>query len=205
MTTPELVTSEAELNDRRESIRHWVQQLVKAAWIGADFRPIGAARKAIAIHQGATDFPYTDWRVSVSDALALSYYEVWEYLGARQARRRPGSRRALALPRYRLIKAYFHVYEARSELEEHPLLLLHCDPTEPESSIHYKYKIGPHIHLEVAGDPWRKAHIALCHGWQKQALRDLGSLDRAMTCAVELVSDELISLAVSRKELQSGC
>jgi hypothetical protein len=95
---------------------------------------------------------------------------------------------------YLLQKAYLHIYRATSPDLEQELLFLHCDPDEPTTAPHYRYKVAPLVHFEVAGDPWRRVHIPLCDGHQKEVLSSVEALDRAIALAVDFIADEFLPL-----------
>jgi hypothetical protein len=93
------------------------------------------------------------------------------------------------------LKAYFHVYLALSPENEKEMIFLHCDPQEQQDTDHFRYKVAPHIHVEIAGSPWSGAHIPLCDGWQAEVLASLDSLDRAFTRGIEFIVNEVCPLA----------
>jgi hypothetical protein len=94
-----------------------------------------------------------------------------------------------------LQKAYLHIYLPKPSGVDQKLLLVHCDPQESKDSIHYRYKIAPHLHFEMAPCPWNETHIPLCDGWQETILQSLDNLDKAIARAIEFIADELLPLS----------
>ena len=185
----ELLASEAELNARREGIPRLLKTLVPdVPWIGGAFDHLGAHEWVIALRQGPCDMPYDRWRVSSKEkGIALAYYEVWKYVGNAFRSKKRGAKERIG--KYVLTKAYLHLYRPVSGDAEEELIFMHCDPLDES-----RYKVAPHVHFEVAGYPWRKAHIALCDGWQNEVLRNLECLDAAIGRAVDMIAKEFIPL-----------
>lgn len=138
----------------------------------------------IAAHSGLTPGGgYTSWRFSTiaSDYPAL-YYEIWLQ-----------DRRDAEV--WHLQRAYLHIYKInriRREEPEAEYVLLHCDPTELETSPHGIYKRGPHLHIQVAPDPLRHAHIALNLGHLPAVLIDAQSFTNALRTSVKMLRDEVL-------------
>jgi len=179
----ELFLSEGELDERRKQLPERLKQyLPDPPHFAASFTSLDQYTKVIGIHQGVNRGPdYTSWRVSLAGKqIAIGYYEVWLYEKSR----------GMAV-RYLLNKAYLHVFVPHSAGDEMPLVYLHCDPQERESSEHYRYKVAPHAHFEIAGNPWSDIHVPLCDGRQDEVLSSLACLDQAIERAVEFVVQQL--------------
>lgn len=80
--------------------------------------------------------------------LFLNYYETW----------RLGTDGDV----YLLDRAYLHIHLTKPSQETKQLLSLHCDPCMLSSAQHYRYKRGPHLHIEGAEPSVDRAHISLC-------------------------------------------
>ncbi len=178
-----LFISEAKLDDRRKKLpERFKRYLPDAPYFTASFQDVGQYTKIIGIHQGNNrEVYYKSWRVSLSSKqMALGYYEVWEYVKQK------------GMPaKYLLNKVNLHVYLPHPAGDEKPLVYLHCEPQESETSEHFKYKVGPHTHFEISGDPWNKVHVPLCDGRQDDVLRSVKSLDEAFERGVQFVVEEL--------------
>lgn len=79
--------------------------------------------------------------------LFVNYYETWK-LG-------------MEGDVYLLDRAYMHIHLQKINVSKQ-LLSLHCDPCIPSSEQHYRYKRGPHLHVEGADPRLDRAHISLC-------------------------------------------
>lgn len=183
----ELFLSEAKLEERRKGIAERLRAAIPGLpFISAEFQPVGVYTKVIGVNQGHHRIgSYSNWRVSLVDhPVSIGYFEVWQY---KQDQRRRG--------RYLLLKAYLHVYLAFSPENEKQMIFLHCDPQEQQDSDHFRHKVAPHIHVQIAGSPWSDAHIPLCDGWQDEVLASLDSLDRAFTRGIEFIVNEVCPLA----------
>jgi len=181
-----LFLSEGDLNRRRLNLPARFKCLTPdPSYIQAAFRPVGRYTKAIAIHQGQRmPLPYEQWRVTLMTLnVSVGYFEIWQYSS------HPGTP-----PHYLLQRAYLHIYLRGGLGGEQDLLFLHCDPQEPEDSLHYRYKVAPHLHLEIAGAPWKDAHVPLCDGWQKEVLRSLDDLDKAIARGIQFIADQFLPL-----------
>ena len=199
MRNQNLCLTEKDLIDRIKNIPSRLQILTGPEWIQAKSRPIQDHLKAIGVNQGKTSGYYRDWRVATNKTdIKVSYYEIWNYknrkclediFGKRDPRSKEGGL-------YFLIKAYLHLYRVSSPgREEDNFIFLHCDPQESGDSTSNKYKIIPHLHIGGTSDPWKNAHIALCHGWQNEVLKSINDLDQAISNAIELIAEELFPLA----------
>jgi hypothetical protein len=98
--------------------------------------------------------------------------------------------------RYVLDQAYLNIYERTATTEEE-IVCLHCDPSLSADADHAKYKRGPHIHMSVAGFPYKRAHIALQGPDIVPVLRSTEALHSALAWGVEMIRDEIIALVRS--------
>ena len=106
------------------------------------------------------------------------YFEQWKQVSAKK---------------YQLERAYLNIYRRHRDTEDE-VFCLHCDPTEAISAPHGKYKRGPHIHVSEAGDPLKKAHIALDVEGVETMLRRQGALHIALESAIQMIRDEVLDL-----------
>jgi hypothetical protein len=182
----ELFLTEADLEDRRKNLAGRLKPYMPGApFIGADFYPVGLYKKAIAIHGGRhKDLPYQNWRVSLSEQqVSVCYYEIWEYQKVKH--------RGIC---YVLNRAYLHLYLLHPSENEKDLIFLQCDPQEPEGTEHYRFKVAPHVHFEIAGHPWKIAHIPLCDGCQDKVLQSVDTLDEALKRGMEFIVNQIYPL-----------
>jgi len=182
----ELFLTEADLEERRKNLAGRLKPYMPGApFIRADFCPVGLYKKAIAIHGGGhKDSSYENWRVSLSEQqVSLCYYEIWEYQKVKH--------RGIC---YVLNRAYLHLYLLHPSENEKDLIFLHCDPQEPEGAEHYRFKVAPHVHFGIAGNPWKIAHIPLCDGWQDKALQSVDTLDEALKRGMEFIVNQIYPL-----------
>lgn len=184
----DLFAFEADIERRRKRLPRRLRSLTNMAYIQAYSAQVSFDCKVIGLCKGGRPpTSYRDWRVSLTQAcVSISYYEAW------QRSKRPDSSICFLLQR-----AYLCVYRTHPSGAEDVLLSLHCDPYEPETSPHHRYKIAPHLHFDIAKDPWRNAHIPLCDGWQDQVLKSLDTLDDAIARAIQFIVKEFIPLVPS--------
>lgn len=178
--------SEAKLEERRKGLAQRLKAAIPSLpFINAEFQPVGVYTKVIGVNQGHYRIgSYNNWRVNLREyPVSIGYFEVWRHEKDRRHR-----------VRYLLLSAYFHVYLAHTAEEEREMIFLHCDPQEQQDNEHFRYKVAPHIHIEIAGDPWRRAHIPLCDGWQEEVLASLDSLDKAFTRGIKFIINEICPL-----------
>jgi len=189
----DLFLSEADLEQRRQNLPFRLKPLTPdPSYIQAAYQPVGRYGRAIALRQGQKGpLSYRDWRVSLTPSdVSIAYFEIWQYA--------TGLRHPIC---YLLHKAYFHLYLPQPTGVEKELLFLHCDPQETNVSPHYRYKVGPHFHFEVAGSPWKNAHIPLCDGWQEQVLQGLDELDQAIARAIDFIADQFLPLIEANQSI----
>jgi hypothetical protein len=97
---------------------------------------------------------------------------------------------------WRLDRAYLSLYYIdRTLRKDVEVLAVHCDPDEPADQPHSKYKRGPHVHVTWAKDPMPRAHLALNVAHLDDVLASAGALTAAIGVAVDMVRDEVLSLA----------
>jgi len=182
----DLFLSEAALERRRKRLPRRLKPLItNVSYVQAAYQPLGSYGKAIAVLQGQKGpLSYRDWRVSlIASDVSIGYFEIWQY-----------SRAVGSSVCFLLQKAYLHVYLPRPSGIDQVLLFLHCDPQEPKESLHYRYKIAPHLHFEIAPRPWNDAHVPLCDGRQDEVLQSLEDLDEAIARAIDFIAEEFLPL-----------
>lgn len=186
-----LFISEADLEKRRRNLPLRLKPLTAdVSYIQAASQTLGPYGRAIGVHQGQKGpLSYREWRVSlITSVVSVGYFEIWQYS--------KGLRNPVC---YLLQKAYLHIYLPSPSGVDQELLFLHCDPQEPQDTPHYRYKVGPHLHFEIAGPPWKDAHIPLCDGWQEEVLQGLDDLDKAIARGVDFIADQFIPLVQTGK------
>ena len=128
---------------------------------------------------------YRDWRFNTYvDGIRAGYYERWGPIDA--------SRR-----RYYFERAYLHLFHRTGTLRdaaESQILALHCDPNEPLTAPHARYKLGPHVHVSAAASPLDESHIALNYSHLDAVLSSFESLCKAWDNSITLVKEEILSL-----------
>lgn len=135
---------------------------------------------AIGTHDGSpTESNPAEWRFATRvSGLRAAYYEVWTRVGH---------------DRLCLQKAYLNVFRTnRVTNDETKFLSLHCDPNEPNSAPHARYKKGPHLHIQAAQKPFPSAHIALTCGHLDIILSSVESLSDAIGWAVHMLREEVL-------------
>ena len=147
----------------------------------SDFRA-GGMWQVIGIHDGSPPSQkYDSWRFATKHPrFRAQYYERWMRFDNNN---------------YYLERAYLHLYlTERSQPEERPYILLHCDPNEDEDSEHYIYKRNPHIHIQVAEQPIPHSHFALCLVNIDDVLSSLDKFDDALEHILFMVIDQVFDL-----------
>ena len=133
----------------------------------------------LAAHDGPepTASSYRQWRFQAfGKRLKVQYFERWMMFEDRSLY---------------LDLAYLHFFEGRSN-EEREVLLLHCDPNEPASAEHSKYKRGPHLHLAFVGDAFKHSHVALEHNYLDSILTSCETLTESFSRAIQMVREEIL-------------
>lgn len=206
----QLALSEAGLEERRKKLARHLRRLTPSpSYIQASYQALGLYTKAITLHQGQKGaLSYDRCRISLRGVeLSVAYFEIWQYVGALKRKRGKRSRSQSGSDYFQLERVYLHIFLPTPSGDEKKVLFLHCEPQEPRGSKHFRYKTAPHVHFEIAGDPWRDAHVPLCDGWQDQVLQNLETLDAAIARAVDFIADEVIPLAkryLMGEELRNG-
>ena len=111
--------------------------------------------------------------------IRASYREVWIP--------DPRDRRKFGLDR-----AYLHVFLRDESNQEKELVLLHCDPNEPTVAPHYRYKAGPHLHLQTAEQPIPHSHIGLNMTDFPQVIASIDQLSKAIASAIVMISEQIL-------------
>ena len=149
----------------------------------AKIQQIGPGRNAFtlgALPPSAVAAPYInpeDPRVATKVfRLFLNYYETW----------RPDSKGDI----YFLDRCYMHIHLQRS-YDSKQLLSLHCDPCIVSSEQHYRYKRGPHLHLEGAEPNVDRAHISLCLHDSRLGGDTVDELTSVLREAVHMIDKEM--------------
>lgn len=93
-----------------------------------------------------------------------------------------------------LERAYLHLKKIKSHNEMEDFLALHCDPLIEKTEDHYKFKIGPHLHIECADYPLPKSHFALNLTDLDKVLSSTVCLTKAIESALELIKDQVLEL-----------
>lgn len=193
----QLALSEADLEQRRKKLARQLKRLSPdPLYIQASYQTVGLYTRVITLHQGQKGpLPYNRCRIMLGAELSVGYFEIWQYVGALKGKRSKKSRLLGGSDYYQLERAYLHIFLPMPSGDEKNVLFLHCDPREPQGSAHYRYKVAPHVHFEIAEYPWGDAHVPLCDGCQDQVLQNLETLDAAIARAVDFIADEVIPLA----------
>lgn len=109
-----------------------------------------------------------------------------------------------------LYRAYLHLYHVDSVRGEIEFLLLHCDPNEPVTEAHAKYKRSIHMHIESAGasswphDIWPHSHIALNLAYLDTMLKNVNEITAALEVAVVMVKEQVLELLVKSMSSTKG-
>jgi hypothetical protein len=108
--------------------------------------------------------------------LLMNYYESWKHGGV-------GGE-------YHLDRAYMHFHLALRPSPQQ-LFSLHCDPSLRPTEAHFKYKRGPHVHIEGVSPSLSHAHISLCISDQDLGGTDLSGMMSSFGAAVRMIATEL--------------
>ena len=178
-----LLVSERDLNERRQRLTsRFVRFAQFIPHMQAIFDNIGTHKKAMSILQGQKGtLTYPNYRVILTKPhISFNYFEIWNLIASHEHK-----------VSFVLEKAYLHFFLPKSPTKEEKLIFIHCDPQEEQESKHYRYKVAPHIHFEIAKDPWNGIHVPLCDGWQEKVLSNLEELDNAICRAVDFIVDQV--------------
>jgi hypothetical protein len=91
-----------------------------------------------------------------------------------------------------LERSYLHLYKTTEPENENEYVLLHCDASEPDGTEHAIYKQSPHLHIEVAPYPLKKAHIALYNGRIGEVLKNIGSFNDALRESIQMINSQIL-------------
>lgn len=107
--------------------------------------------------------------------LLLNYHEVWKL-------QNPGDE-------YNLDRVYMHLHLA-SPSKAQQIFSLHCDPSMKQSEAHFRYRRGPHIHIDGATPNIGRAHVSLCLMDKDLGGTDLSTLMAGFREAVKMIISE---------------
>ena len=122
---------------------------------------------------------YTKWRFStVISGFRAMYYERWLSKDTNEDEV------------WYLERAYLHLYRTIIHTrQEEQFLCLHCDPNEPASSPHAKYKQVPHLHIRAyKAAPFDHAHLAL----SSTPSETVDVFSAELKWAVQMLRDEVL-------------
>jgi hypothetical protein len=176
-----IVISEPELARRSREIRRILAPISKVD-SGPATKPISSQGVyIIATYDGC--YPtvnFRDWRFRLKKKnLSAGYFEVWKD--------------PLRDGKWHLEKAYLHIYEVNPGTRgENELICLHCDPSESVTADHYCYKVGPHIHINNAPQPFPHSHFALNRCHLPEILSSLSALTKAFSMGIDMIKDQVL-------------
>jgi hypothetical protein len=177
-----VVDSEALHRDRRKAVRRLVAPLlpqppnviVEQVGVGRNTYTIGV------LPNGRRPSSYLNPEDAVVPTrvpnLLMNYYESW--------------RQGTETDKYYLDRVYLHIHLASRKVSRQ-IFSLHCDPSLNSSEAHFRYKRGPHVHIEGANPDVSRAHISLCLTDQHFGGADLLALMASFDQAVRMVAAEL--------------
>lgn len=169
-----------ELKSRGQQVSRLMRPLARVKYGPASEVKSTQHSFMIGTHDGSpSESDPTEWRFSTRvSGLRAAYYEVWTRVDDDY---------------WCLEKAYLNVFRTdRATEDETKYLSLHCDPSQPDSAPHARYKKGPHLHIQVAEEPFPQAHIALTGGQLDEVLCSLESLSQAIGWAVQMLREEVL-------------
>ena len=171
----------AELHNQEAHVRRMLRPLARAEAGPASVPRTVAGAWILGTHDGSPSLSgHRDWRFATPAAHHYAmYYEVWRRVDRKN---------------FGMQCAYLNIYRRDVRGDETELLCLHCDPGEASTSPHAAYKRGPHLHLSIAGDPVKRAHLALHVGRVEEVLADRERLYAALGDAVQMIRDEVIDI-----------
>jgi hypothetical protein len=180
---PDIVVNSASLyQDRRRAVRRLVAPLLPQP-PNVIVEQVGLGRNAYTIGvlpYGRSPSAY----LNPEDALVatrvpnllMNYYESWR-LGTES-------------DNYYLDRVYLHIHLTKRS-SSRQIFSLHCDPSLNSSEAHFRYKRGPHVHIEGADPDVSRAHISLCLTDHHLGGADLLALMSSFDQAVRMVAAEL--------------
>jgi hypothetical protein len=89
--------------------------------------------------------------------------------------------------KWKLTQAYLTIYYDNKEI-----VALHCNPDISTKDPIYKYKSGPHIHVNHSNSNISKAHIALNLSNIDAVTENFDDFEKAISNAVIMIKDEII-------------
>lgn len=123
---------------------------------------------------------YRDWRFATCvDRHHAMYFEAWKRIDDK---------------RFRWQSAYLNIYKRTSGDEEVEVICLHCDPAESPSAAHARYKRGPHLHISAAGDPLKRAHLALHVENVSTMLEKCQAIHDHLASGIRMIREEVLDL-----------
>lgn len=108
--------------------------------------------------------------------LFVNYYETWKVGESGDV--------------YLLDRSYMHIHLQKAQ-GSRQLLSLHCDPCISSSERHYRYKRGPHLHIEGADPDLDRAHISLCLHDSRLGGENVEELTLVLREAIRMIEKEL--------------
>lgn len=143
----------------------------------------------IAAHNGTkTTSDFTEWRFSTYlNKYQAAYHEIW----------RPNDSHGL----FYMFQAYLSVFEIdATNRDEYPIILIHCDPNEPDNANHARYKQGPHMHVSASNQPLPHSHFGLNMGHLDSVLSSVDALTDAFEIAVIMVKQQVLDEIADKKK-----
>jgi len=140
--------------------------------------------------------------IAAHDGLERETYEAEAYRSCSFTTIRPGIRGRyfeLWLPDrdrkyWALERAYLTIYRVDiASQEPMEMICLHCDPLTTEDEPLRTYKRGPHLHVEVASDPWPDCHFAMCLSSLDKVMSTSTRLTRAFGSIVQMIRSEVLT------------
>lgn len=174
--------TESSLRSRVHDISRLLRPLSRHQHGPACHPRVGPTHYVIGTYDGSRPTgDYTEWRFRTPVTnLRGMYYERWLRADA-------------SGKTYLMERSYLHLIRLLpSRLDEEEMICLHCDPIEPETEPHSRYKRGPHLHFIMAEEPIPHAHIALNMGYLDSILESTSSLHDAIGIAVQMLRDEIL-------------
>jgi len=177
-----IAPSEVLYRDRPRGVRRLVSPLMPQP-SSVTVQQVGPSRDAYTLSvlpHGRSPSSYSNPEEALVATRApnvfMNYYESW--------------RHGVRADEYRLDRVYMHIHIIYG-MKSLQVLSLHCDPSMKEADAHFRYKRGPHFHIEGATPSVSRAHIALCLMDQYFGGSDLRALMLSFGEAVRLVAGEL--------------
>jgi hypothetical protein len=178
---PIIVESAALYRDRRRAVRRLVAPLLPQP-PSVNVEQVGLGRNTYTIGvlpNGRQPSSYLNPEEVLVPTrvpnLLMNYYETW--------------RKGTEADEYYLDKAYMHIHLATRSLSQQ-IFSLHCDPSIHPSAEHFRYKRGPHVHIEGATPNVSRAHVSLCLSDQDFGGANLVALMMSFDQAVRMIAAE---------------